>query len=113
MKPKPIYIYGVPVCMKRDSKMMRFIGKLLSPFNKHFMKSYWTTWFGVVYAPDYFNIKNSHAWKSNEIRIKHEGIHIEDQKRHPILFPLTYIFPPVILAYGRWRWERKKRGHRV
>ena len=106
--PKTIIINGVVVRLKSESKLMCFLGLLLSPFNPKFMTNYWTTLNNIVYAPSSFDdvIDKPEAHLHYLTIINHEKIHLEDQKQHPILFRLSYVVPPV-MSYGRWYWERK------
>lgn len=92
---------------KSDSWVMRAIGWLMHPFNKGFMTSYWTTWFGTIYAPTSVDVNSPSELARYKSTIEHEKVHLADQKNHPILFPVTYVFPPVFFAYGRWYWERR------
>jgi len=64
---------------------------------------------GVVYAPLYLDehIDDESYYPRLRTILNHESIHIQDQKKWGIIFTLSYIFPPAILAYGRWYWERK------
>lgn len=81
---------------------MIFIGKLLKPFNPNYMKNYWTTWFGYVYAPNYFDLDDEESWQYYKDVLEHEKIHLNDQEKYGLWFTLTYLLP-----YGRWVWERK------
>lgn len=92
---------------KSSSWVMRAIGWLIYPFNRTFMSSYWTTWFGTIYAPTGIDVSSPRDLARHRSTIEHEKVHLSDQKKHPILFPLTYVFPPVFVAYGRWYWERR------
>lgn len=92
---------------KKNSIFMKTIAFLIYPFNRRFMTNYWTTIFGTIYAPVSVDVSSPQDLKKHKNIIEHEKVHLNDQKNHPILFPLSYVFPPIFLAYGRWRWERK------
>lgn len=102
-------IYGVKVRLKSESHIMRFMNFFIKLWNKEFMEHYWTTMNETVYAPSSYDQHFDNA--SYDVNIKsiihHETIHILDYKKYGILFGLTYFFPPVIFAYGRWYWERR------
>lgn len=84
---------------------MRAIGWLLKRFNPHFMTEYWTTWFGCVYAPNWFDLDDlNHHVVAKEVLL-HENVHRKDWEKHLILFPVTYVFPPMFIALGRVHWE--------
>lgn len=97
---------GIIVRSKLESFWMLFIAVLLFPFNSKFLTGYWTSWFGKVYAPSSANLNDL----SNHDRvIRHEKIHILDEKKWKWWFRISYLFLPVpiFLCYGRWYWERK------
>lgn len=106
---KEAIIYGVRVRLKSESRLMRLINFFIKPFNKRFMTNYWTTVVDTVYAPSSLDayINDESYYPRIKTIIEHEAIHISDYKKWKLLFALTYIFPPVIFAYGRWVWERK------
>lgn len=101
------WLNDVKIQSKENSVIMKFIGKLIKPFNGSFMTKYWTTWFGTIYAPVGVDVKNPNILLKHKNIIEHEKVHLADQAKHPILFPLSYVLPPFFFAYGRWYWERR------
>lgn len=102
-------ILGAKVRLKSESKLMKFINFFIKPFNDSFMTNYWTTIFTTIYAPLSYDefIDNDFVPVSITRVIEHEKIHIADFKKYHVFFLLTYVFPPAIIAYGRFYWERK------
>ena len=103
-------IFGVNVKFKSDSKLINFISLILKPFNPSFMDKQWLTIFSTVYAPiefEWFADKPEDQIKQFKPIIEHERIHVNDFKKYHIWFLLTYFFPPILFAYGRFFWERK------
>lgn len=99
-----IELYGCKIKLKSESSLMKLIGFISKPFNPNFMSTTWTTVFTTVFAPSSFDLNNP---EKHERILKHEKIHIEDFQRYHVFYVLTYLFPPVILSYGRFHWEFK------
>lgn len=71
-----------------------------------YARGMFTTWNGVVYYPVNLDTTNL----SMAILIKHESIHVEQQRRLGFwLFLAIYLLwpMPVLFAWGRWRLERE------
>lgn len=82
---------------KNESKLMRFIGKILF-FNKTFMTNYTTVLGPKVYFP------TKEYYESNPVgsfdTLSHEFVHIMDDNRHPFLFKLKFAFPQILAVLG-------------
>jgi len=85
--------FKVNLVQKENSRLMRFLAKLLF-FNHGFMPNYYTTIGNTVYIP-------SHAWTEDSLNkvavIAHECQHIADNKRLGILYPLMYLSPQLLV----------------
>jgi len=88
-------IPGFKVGYKDQSKMMRFLGFLLKPFNPEFMTSFTTTWGNSVYFPtEEFYEKNTYGSMSI---LAHEFVHLWDSQRQGFwAFKATYALPQVL-----------------
>jgi len=84
---------GFNVKRKADSKLMRFLGKILF-FTPNFMTRYTTTMGNTVYATD-------DLWKSNSAwalsTLAHEAQHAADKQRvGMVLFGFAYLLPQIL-----------------
>lgn len=100
---------GVEVRLKKDSRVMRFLGWLFGLFGYAFMERAWTTISGRrIYAPNHVDLTKL---DDHRMVIEHELVHVAQARwwRVPGLWQFLYLmFPvPVFLAYGRWRSERE------
>ena len=94
------------VCYKDESRLQRFIGRLLRPFNRDYMTLYTTVMFGRVYFP-------SRRWRARldprEVycTLRHEAVHLRDARRFPLFFQLSYLFllPAVFTLRAFWEWR--------
>jgi len=79
---------------KDQSSTMKFLGKLMWPFNPLFMTSFTTTFYPVVYFPskEYYDYNSQRSFTI----LAHELVHLIDTKRHPFTFRLSYLFPQVL-----------------
>lgn len=77
---------------KDQSFLFKIIGPIVSVFNKTFLTGYVTTIGNTVYWPDEKTMKTDWAWKV----LAHEVVHVFDNKRQPILFPIKYLFPQIL-----------------
>lgn len=77
---------------KNESTFMKILGKLLF-FNKGFMTNYITTIGTTVYWPSRERFEQYPL--GSFLTLAHEYVHIMDYKRHPVLFPLGYLFPQI------------------
>lgn len=75
---------------KEDSKLMRFIAKLMF-FNKKYMDSFITTIGQKIYWP---------SDDRNFDTLAHEFVHIVDYLQKPIRFILGYAFPQILALPG-------------
>ena len=95
-----LWLRGVKIASKADSRFMRFLGWLLKPICPTFMTDYFTTIGDTIYTPD---------GSSPPIAVlHHESIHIYDHHRvGNIPFMLSYLFAlPAIWTY-RAHWESR------
>lgn len=94
------------VCYKDESGFQRLLGKLLRPFNRTYMTRYTTVMFGRVYFP-------SRRWREKIgplgiwERLRHEAVHLRDQRRFPVLFQVSYLLllPSVFTMRAVWEWR--------
>ena len=85
---------SLKVRFKDQSRFMKLLGFLTKAFNPEFMTSFTTTIGSTVYFP-------SEAYvEEDELRalriLAHEAIHAADSAAHPVLFPLSFLFPQIL-----------------
>ncbi len=85
---------GFCIRYKDESRFMRCLGLLVSPFNAKFATEYATTIGSVVYLP-------TRAWAEKKpaetVRLlAHELVHAYDAAARPLWFPLSYLLPQVL-----------------
>jgi len=76
----------------------------LWPINKEYMTGYATTMFGNVYMPDGYE-----SWPvaTTYHLLRHEFVHLQDAKRWPFLFELSYLlFLPFVFTMRSY-WETR------
>lgn len=82
----------VKLVKKSDSRLMRFLGKLMF-FNKKFMTRFYTTLGSTIYVPDDF-------WDDNDAHtvsvFAHECKHIHDKSRLSFIYELIYTCPQIL-----------------
>ena len=84
---------GYSVKRKADSKLMRFLGKILF-FTPNFMTRFTTTMGNTIYATDDLWNDNS-AWALSTLA--HEAQHVADKQRTGmILFGFAYLLPQIL-----------------
>ncbi len=92
---------------KDESDWQALIGRLLRPFNRHYMTRYTTVFGGVVWFP-------SRAWRQAVgpraiyETLRHEAVHLRDMRRWWGLFHVSYVLLPLpaiftMRAYWEWR----------
>lgn len=86
-------IPGFEIRYKSDSKLQKFIGWLVKPFNKHYMSRYTTTLYPYVYFPTREFVEASPK-RTFEI-LSHEWVHLYDRKKD-WKFSLLYLFPQIL-----------------
>lgn len=95
---------GVRVRSKSTSRLMCLLGAFLGPY---FMRGSWTTISGrTIWAPVTAALDKLGVY---ETIIRHELVHIQQARRLPVLWQLSYLLLPlpIGLAWWRWRWERE------
>lgn len=86
-------IPGFAIVKKSESKLMKFLSKLLF-FNKGFMTDFITTIYPKVYVPDEWALYS----KASQIEIlAHEYRHLRDRKVWKVLFNIGYLFPQILV----------------
>lgn len=99
-----VQIPGCRVAYKDKSKLMRFLGFLLNPFNNRFMESCVTTWGSKIYFPSQENYRANAL--GSFMTLAHEYVHLWDSKERGFWkFHWAYISPQVyfllpLLAYA-------------
>lgn len=88
--------------VKEQSRFMRllYFAGVMVLWNRSFMTSFTTTIGSTVYMPR--SILESDAGARV---LRHERVHLDQFRRHPVWFPLSYLF---VLPFGvtmRARWE--------
>jgi hypothetical protein len=82
----------VKLVKKSDSRLMRFLGKLMF-FNKKFMTRFYTTLGSTIYVPDDF-------WDDDDAHtvsvFAHECKHIHDKGRLSIIYEFIYVCPQIL-----------------
>lgn len=79
------------VKFKSESKLQRFIGLLVKPFNPEYLTRYTSTFYPVVWFSSRESYE-SHPRTSMTV-LAHELVHLLDTKAHPIWFRVSYLFP--------------------
>jgi hypothetical protein len=85
-----ITIFKSEIRSKKESKIMKFIGKIMF-FNKRFMTGYVTTWYPHIYVPKL-------PWKEKNhlpaiATLAHEWVHLYDRRRMGWIFNILYASP--------------------
>ena len=103
---------GIKVVSKADSKLMMFLGLLFRLVGvKNFTTTVWTTFFNTIYHGT--AVKDPWRYVGT---LLHEEQHIDDQRKYPALFQLSYVLGlpfPIGLAYFRAYWEARGYAHNV
>ncbi len=82
--------HGIRVRFKDQSRLMRFIGRVMF-FNRLFMTHYTTTIGKTVYFP---------RGEDNWLTLAHEAVHALDYERRPVRFTLGYLMPQLLGVLG-------------
>lgn len=94
------------ICYKDESRIQRLIGRLVWPFNRTYCTHYTTVMFGRVYFP---SRDWCATWGPEAIYgiLRHEAVHLDDMRRFPIIFHLSYLFllPAGLTARAFWEWR--------
>lgn len=93
---------------KNESRMMRLIALLASPFNEAFADNYTTTLGSTVYFPTREKVEKDYG-RYVEV-LAHEGVHVFDDSSHKLWFKLSYslnqsLALPLLVLYailGSW-----------
>jgi hypothetical protein len=93
---------------KDESRLMRLIALLISPFNEGFAEQYTTTLGSTVYFPNRAAVEGGYG-RYAEV-LAHEGVHIFDDARQKLWFKLSYslnqsLVLPLLVLYavlGSW-----------
>ncbi len=100
-------IPGFKIAYKSESKLQFLIGTLLWPISPTYMTDFVSTVYPVVYFPDPLSTRASpeESWKI----LAHEYVHLWDQKRARLSFPLSYLFPQILAllslgAFAAFAW---------
>lgn len=93
-------IPGFKIRFKKDSPLMRALSHMLF-FNKGFMNRYVTTFYPVVYVPNWWGKHKNMSFSELGI-IAHEYVHLHDRKRMGWFFNVLYLSPQIfsLLALG-------------
>lgn len=97
---------SVEVRHKRTSRLMRVLTTVLGIFGLDFGRFWTTIGSFVIYAPDDVDLGDL---EPHATIIRHELVHIDQARRFPGFFQLSYLLLPLPfgLAYFRWVWERR------
>ena len=78
---------------KDESRVQRWLGAVLRPFNPSYMTTYTSTFGSTVYFPsrEYY----ANRPKNSVMLLSHEAVHILDSRKNPLWFILSYLFPQV------------------
>ena len=90
-------IPGFGIRYKPDSKLQKFIGWILKPFNPRYMSHFTTTLYPYVYFPDKKFVSAS-PQRAFEI-LSHEWVHLHDRKEDCRFSPL-YLFPQILSLFS-------------
>ena len=107
-------IPGFKVCYKDSSRFQKMIGRLLSPINRDYMTRYTTVMFGRVYFPSKAFCEEMGPAPIYSI-LRHEAVHLDDMRRFPGVFQLSYLclLPVGITARAFWEWRAYAETMRV
>lgn len=91
-----VQIPGCRVVFKDTSKLMKFLGFLLNPFNNRFMTLHITTWGKNIYFPSRADYEANPT--SSLVALAHEYVHLWDSREKGFWkFHWAYITPQVYL----------------
>ena len=102
-------IPNLDVCFKTDSRLQQLIGRLVAPFNPHYLTKYTTVMGGKIWLPSrQFMQEKEVTWLYALIR--HEAVHLRDMKKYPILFQVSYLLflPMGLTMRALWEWRAYK-----
>lgn len=105
---------GFDVRYKDESRLNRFIGRLIWLFNRHYQTRYTTVLFGKVYFP-------SREWRRQQgpaaiyKTLRHEAVHLRDARRFPVIFHLSYLLllPAGLTVRSVWELRAYRETIRV
>lgn len=86
---------NLKIAFKDQSRIQKFLGVLLYPFNPLYLTEYVTTFGSTLFFPS--PTLYAKAPDANFTTIAHEFVHIYDSQRDP-LFRLKYLFPQVLVV---------------
>lgn len=73
---------------KDESRLMRLLALLASPFNEQFLDGYITTLGSKVYFPSRADVEANYDHAADVLA--HEGVHIFDAQKHGLWFAISY-----------------------
>jgi hypothetical protein len=85
---------------KEGSRFMRTVAAVM-PWNPAFLTDYTTTIGYTVYMPAPVRRDGPGGVRV----LRHERVHLDQFRRHPVWFPLSYLFVAPALVTMRARWE--------
>ena len=90
------------------------VSRLLSPINRDYMTRYTTVMFGRVYFPSKAFCEEMGPASMYSI-LRHEAVHLDDMRRFPGVFQLSYlcVLPVGITARAFWEWRAYAETMRV
>ncbi len=86
---------------KESSLLMRVLHLLVRWFNPRFLAAYTTTIGHRVYMPASVRADP----EGGTAVLRHERVHVEQFRRHPAWFPVSYLLVPPVGVTMRARWE--------
>lgn len=92
------HIPGFSVKFKDESLSQKILGLLAKPFVPQYMTGFTTTLGKTVYYTSRSRLSRTpeSAWNT----LSHEFVHLFDGKKHPLRFPLSYVFPQVLGVFA-------------
>ncbi|MSP72556.1 MAG: hypothetical protein EXR76_10320 [Myxococcales bacterium] len=97
---------GFSLRYKDEDRLQRLIGRLVWPFNRHYMTVYTTVMLGRVYLPSRI-FAEALGPDATYILLRHEAVHLRDARRFPVLFQLSYVLclPVGFTMRAVWEWR--------
>lgn len=92
--------YKYKLRKKTDSWFQRLLGVVVWPFNRRFVKDYWTTIHDTIYVPSVYDDDSNWGtptWRAKHFSIlEHESIHVRQWEEEGWLHDIKYLGPAVI-----------------
>jgi hypothetical protein len=105
---------GFAVRFKDESRSQRGLAWLLRPVNPRYATHYTTVLFGRIYFPSRQGYEAADP-AAIYATLRHEAVHLEDMRRFPVLFELSYLLllPAGLTMRAFWELRAYRESMRV